>query len=90
MKKPNINKLSYTDLMIMLCKIQQQMFTLRLNKVISTFNSQKDKSTHIVNKIETLIVLTKKELNSVKRIIVIENYLTELEVLLDIDIDEEK
>ena len=89
MKQPKINQLSYTELNAMLAKIQFQMFSIRLNKVIATFNQQTTKSSQIANKIETLIVLTKRELLTVKRITVVEDYLTELEVLLDLDPEEE-
>lgn len=89
MKQSKINQLSYTELNAMLAKIQFQMFSIRLNKVITTFNQQTTKSSQIANKIETLIVLVKRELLTVKRITVIEDYLTELEVLLDLDLEEE-
>lgn len=89
MKQSKINQLSYTELNAMLAKIQFQIFSVRLNKVIATFNQQTTKSTQIANKIETLIVLVKRELLTVKRITVIEDYLTELEVLLDLDLEEE-
>ena len=88
MKQSKINQLSYTELNAMLAKIQFQMFSIRLNKIIATFNQQTTKSSQIANKIESLIILTKRELGSVKRITVIENYLTELEVHLDLDIEE--
>lgn len=89
MKQSKINQLTYAELNAMLAKIQFQMFSIRLNKIIVKFNHQTTKSSQIANKIETLIILTKRELGSVKRITVIENYLTELEVLLDLDVDEE-
>ena len=89
MKQSKINQLSYTELNAMLARIQFQMFSIRLNKVIATFNQQTTKSSQIANKIEILIVLVKRELLTVKRINVIEDYLTELEVLLDLDLEEE-
>lgn len=89
MKQSKINQLSYAELNAMLAKIQFQMFSIRLNKVIATFNQQTTKSSQIANKIETLIVLVKRELLTVKRITIIEDYLTELEVLLDLDLEEE-
>ncbi len=89
MKQSKINQLSYTELNAMLARIQFQMFSIRLNKVIATFNQQTTISTQIANKIETLIVLVKRELLTVKRITVIEDHLTELEVLLDLDLEEE-
>lgn len=89
MKQSKISQLSYTELNAMLAKIQFQMFSIRLNKIIATFNQQTTKSSQIANKIETLIVLVKRELLTVKRITVVEDYLTELEVLLDLDLEEE-
>lgn len=89
MKQSKISQLSYTELNAMLAKIQFQMFSIRLNKIIATFNQQTTKSSQIANKIETLIVLVKRELLTVKRITIIEDYLTELEVLLDLDLEEE-
>lgn len=89
MKQFKINQLSYTELNAMLARIQFQIFSVRLNKVIATFNQQTTKSSQIANKIETLIVLVKRELLTVKRTTVIEDCLTELEVLLDLDLEEE-
>lgn len=89
MKQSKINQLSYAELNAMLAKIQFQIFSIRLNKVIATFNQQTTKSSQIANKIETLIVLVKRELLTVKRITIIEDYLTELEVLLDLDLEED-
>ena len=89
MEQSKINQLSYPEPNAMLAKIQFQMFSIRLNKIIATFNQQTTKSSQIANKIETLIVLVKRELLTVKRITIIEDYLTELEVLLDLDLEEE-
>ena len=89
MKQSKINQLSYAELNAMLARIQFQIFSIRLNKVIATFNQQTTKSSHIANKIETLIILVKRELLTVKRITVVEDYITELEVLLDLDLEEE-
>lgn len=76
------SEMIYANLLMTAAKLQFEVKQERLRLVIVFFNEKYKGNVIIKNKIETLIDMTKKEMQSLRRMNVIDDYLEEIEDLL--------